>query len=151
MDNNTQKTLTFLEKNKEIRKQLFAIKKDEQFVHAFLINKHFDTYSQNVQWLFKALFDEHLILGFNDTHQVIGLNQRSESLIICDRLENLPYEVIRQELKTFKNTQTYFENYPNRKVLLQTYEKWAYQEKILLDFRHVYHFENGEMFSTYFE
>jgi hypothetical protein len=151
MDKNTITTLNFIDDNKEMRKKLFGIKKDDKFIQSFLKNKTFDIYTQSVNWVFKALFDEHLILGFNESNQIIGLTQESESVIVCDRLENLPYEVIRQELKIHQDTKTYFTLYPERKELLNTYENWAYSQKIMLDFRHAYHFENGEMFYRYFE
>lgn len=151
MDSNTQKVITYLTHQDDVMRELFCVKNHDKYIEKFIFNKTFDSYSKNVQWCYQALFMDNLIIGVNTQDMVIGLNDKSESIIMCDRLENLPYEVLRLKIKNEINLKSYMDKNLHLATLLKAFEAWAYSEKIFLDFRHVYHSENGQLFETYFE
>lgn len=153
--NIVEKIITLIKSDKKISENLFLFSEFPKDVKLWTgeDEDHFD-YS-NIKWLFVTDQPNNILIGLNKLDfSVWSIDDEGDFHKACDTLQDLPYEILRLECAFTENetVEDYFEKYKEEgyKETLEKYELWCKNNNIELDTNHIYHDENGKLFTKSF-
>lgn len=108
----------------------------------------------NITWLFLTDFNGTLpsFVGIKPNDNAIYSWLDGGRYIVCNGLENMPYEILRFKAANFENetVSEVFAEEPEFAIALKKYESWCESNGIELDKDNIYHDENGMLFKKAF-
>ena len=110
----------------------------------------------NIQWLFSTGDPLFSLIGVNTlTQKIWAIDNEGEFFETLNCLQDIPYDIIRNNCyyTDSETTEEYFEQHSAQQYreTLQEYEKWCQNNAIELDKDKIYHNNDGQLFSKYFQ
>ena len=137
----------------------------KQFPNAFKFEKEADKSSlelylnddtkkeyTGMNWLYECEEQSAAFIGI-DNSEVFAVDSEGFLVSVCEGIENIPYELLRLHSLYAKDelVQSVFDKNKDFENDLLKYEEWCKSNGIKLDMQKVYHDENGNLFTKYFE
>ena len=137
----------------------------KQFKNAFKFEKEADKSSleiyltedtkkeyKGINWIYECEEQSAAFIGI-DNNEVFAVDSEGFLVSVCEGIENIPYELLRLHSLYAKDelVQSVFDKNKDFETDLLKYEEWCRNNGINLDIQKVYHDENGNLFTKYFE
>ncbi len=137
----------------------------KQFKNAFKFEKEADKSSleiyltedtkkeyTGINWIYECEEQSAAFIGI-DNNEVFAVDSEGFLVSVCEGIENIPYELLRLHSLYAKDelVQSVFDKNKDFETDLLKYEEWCRNNGINLDIQKVYHDENGNLFTKYFE
>lgn len=134
-------------------KQLFKYDKNVEYTELDIyLSKEDQLKYKQINWLYISNEDSACLIGLNDNH-VCAIDSEGILRFICQDIQNIPYEFLRKNSE-YTDNETLNELFQLEKGLkeeLFNYENYCNYNNIILDEQKIYHNENGELFTHYFD
>ncbi len=106
----------------------------------------------SITWLYECKAENVCLVGF-DEELIYAIDSEGWLVELCEGLENIPYELLRVESRYAEDelVEDVFDYDKDFENDLLKYEEWCKSNGINLDIQKVYHDENGNLFTKYFE
>lgn len=107
---------------------------------------------KDIEWIYWSNEQEYCLIGIEGC-SIYAIKDEGELAEVCEGLENIPYELLRvlSESGTDGSVKDILQYNKDIEFDLSIYEKWCKENYIELDKNHIYHNENGELFTHYFD
>lgn len=154
--NTIEKIIKLIKEDKKIAENLFLFSEFPKDVSLWTDPPRDGVNYSNIKWLFVTDHSNLTLVGVNILDETIWcIDDEGDFHKDCDSLQDFPYEIIRGDCSFTENetVAAYFEKYKEEgyKETLERYEKWCKDNNIELDKDHIYHDENGNLFTQYFD
>ena len=116
------------------------------------LNKETEKEYAGMNWLYECEEQSAAFIGI-DNNEVFAVDSEGFLVSVCEGIENIPYELLRLHSLYAKDelVQSVFDKNKDFENDLLKYEEWCKSNGIKLDMQKVYHDENGNLFTQYFE
>ena len=116
------------------------------------LNKETEKEYAGMNWLYECEEQSAAFIGI-DNNEVFAVDSEGFLVSVCEGIENIPYELLRLHSLYAKDelVQSVFDKNKDFENDLLKYEEWCKSNGINLDIQKVYHDENGNLFTKYFE
>ena len=116
------------------------------------LNKETEKEYAGMNWLYECEEQSAAFIGI-DNNEVFAVDSEGFLVSVCEGIENIPYELLRLHSLYAKDelVQSVFDKNKDFETDLLKYEEWCKSNGIKLDMQKVYHDENGNLFTQYFE
>lgn len=116
------------------------------------LNKETEKEYAGMNWLYECEEQSAAFIGI-DNNEVFAVDSEGFLVSVCEGIENIPYELLRLHSLYAKDelVQSVFDKNKDFETDLLKYEEWCRNNGINLDIQKVYHDENGNLFTKYFE
>ena len=129
----------------------FEKESDKESLKIYL-NKETEKEYAGMNWLYECEEQSAAFIGI-DNNEVFAVDSEGFLVSVCEGIENIPYELLRLHSLYAKDelVQSVFDKNKDFETDLLKYEEWCRNNGINLDIQKVYHDENGNLFTKYFE
>lgn len=129
----------------------FEKEADKSSLELYLNNDTKKEYA-GMNWLYECEEQSAAFIGV-DNNEVFAIDSEGYLVSVCEGIENIPYELLRLHSLYAKDelVQSVFDKNKDFEADLLNYEKWCKTNGIALDVQKVYHDENGNLFTQYFD
>lgn len=116
------------------------------------LNKDTKKEYAGMNWLYECEEQSAAFIGV-DNNEVFAIDSEGYLVSVCEGIENIPYELLRLHSLYVKDelVQYVFDKNKVFEADLLKYEEWCKNNGVILDTQKVYHDENGNLFTKYFE
>lgn len=141
--------LTIIKKFKNAFK--FEKEADKESLKIYL-NKDTEKEYAGMNWLYECEEQNAAFIGV-DNNEVFAIDSEGYLISVCEGIENIPYELLRLHslYATNELVQSVFDKNKDFEADLLNYEEWCKTNGIALDVQKIYHDENGNLFTQYFD
>lgn len=129
----------------------FEKEADKESLKVYL-NKETEKEYAGMNWLYECEEQSAAFIGV-DNNEVFAIDSEGYLVSICEGIENIPYELLRLHSLYAKDelVQSVFDKNKDFETDLLKYEEWCKNNGIDLDIQKIYHDENGNLFTQYFD
>lgn len=129
----------------------FEKEADKESLKVYL-NKETEKEYAGMNWLYECEEQSAAFIGV-DNNEVFAIDSEGYLVSICEGIENIPYELLRLHSLYAKDelVQSVFDKNKDFETDLLNYEDWCKNNGIDLDIQKIYHDENGNLFTQYFD
>lgn len=141
--------LNFIKQFKEAFK--FRKESDNESLKIYL-NEDTEKEYADIIWIYECEEQSAAFIGMDD-NEVVAIDSEGFLVSVCEGIENIPYELLRLHSLYAKDelVKSVFDKNKDFKADLLNYEEWCKNNVIALDVQKIYHDENGNLFTNYFE
>lgn len=129
----------------------FEKEADKESLKIYL-NKETEKEYAGMKWLYECEDQSAAFIGV-DNNEVFAIDSEGYLVSVCEGIENIPYELLRLHSLYAKDelVQSVFDKNKDFETDLLKYEDWCKNNGIDLDVQKIYHDENGNLFTKYFD
>lgn len=135
-----------------LKKLLNLIKKLIKKSLKTYLNKETEKEYAGITWLYECDEQSAAFIGMDD-NEVVAIDSEGFLVSVCEGIENIPYELLRLHSLYAKDelVKSVFDKNKAFEADLLNYEEWCKNNVIALDVQKIYHDENGNLFTNYFD